>query len=168
MAMVRCSECGESISERALACPRCGAPGSKSPLFGYEVRIPAEGTGLPLVHVATGIDPGTGRKRIARGVIAIGDVAIGFVAIGGVAVGGISFGGVSLGVVALGGLALGAGLALGGLAIGTVAVGGFAIGYYAFGGGAAGAHVVNGTRQDPEAVAFFRRYLPFIVPSWLP
>jgi len=29
MAMVCCAECGESISERALACPKSGASGSK-------------------------------------------------------------------------------------------------------------------------------------------
>jgi len=165
MAMVRCSECGESISDRAMACPKCGAPGSKSPFFGYEYRYPAEG-GFPLVHIATGIDPQTGRKRIARGVLAMGDVAFGVVAFGGVALGGISFGGLSLGVIAFGGLAIGAGLALGGMAIGTVAIGGFAIGYYAMGGGAAGAHVISGTRQDPEALRFFQRYLPGLIPRW--
>jgi hypothetical protein len=168
MAMTRCKECGETVSERALACPKCGAPGPKSPLFGYEYRYPADAEGLPLVHIATGIDPQTGRKRIARGVIAIGDVAVGVVAMGGVSLGGITFGGVSVGVIAFGGLSIGAGLALGGLAIGTVAVGGMAIGYYALGGGCYGPHVLSGIRQDPEAVAFFRRYLPFLVPSWVP
>lgn len=159
MAMVRCSECGESISDRANACPRCGAPGPRAPMMGFDLRIPAEEGGLPLVHIATGIDPATGRKRIARGIVAIGDVAVGVIALGGVALGGLSFGGLSLGLVALGGLSVGLGVALGGLAIGTIAVGGAAIGYYAMGGGAFGAHVICGWRIDPEAVRFFRGFL---------
>src|SRR5262245_18696764 len=109
MAMVRCSECGETISDRAIACPRCGAPGSKSPLFGYEYRVPAEG--FPLVHVAVGMDPTTGRRRMARGVIAVGDIAVGVVAIGGFALGGLCFGGVALGVLTFGGASIAAGLA---------------------------------------------------------
>ena len=160
MAMVRCSECGEMISDRAVACPKCGAPGRGAPTMwmGYEMRFPA-GDGVPLLHIATGIDPATGRKRIAKGIIAIGDIAVGVIALGGVAVGVLSFGGLSLGLIALGGLSLGAGLALGGFAIGTVAVGGAAIGYYAMGGGAFGAHVVCGWRADPEAVRFFGGWL---------
>ena len=166
MAMIRCGECGESISDRAIACPKCGAPGARSPLFGYEYRFPAEG--FPLIHVAAGIDPATGRRRVARGVIAIGDIAVGFLAMGGIALGGVSFGGMSLGVITFGGLSIAAGVAFGGLAIGSVAIGGMAIGYYALGGGALGAHVFSGSYQDPAAVAFFRRYLPFLIPSWVP
>jgi len=46
-----------------------------------------------------------------------------------------------------------------------VAVGGVAWGWsFALGGGAAGGHVVSGTRQDPEALAFFRQWLPFLLP----
>jgi zinc ribbon protein len=160
MALVRCSECGEMISDRAVACPRCGAPGRGAPAMGmgYELRFPA-GDGVPLLHIATGMDPATGRKRIAKGIIAIGDVAVGVIALGGVAVGGLSLGGLSLGVLALGGLSLGVGAALGGVAIGSVAVGGAAFGYYAMGGGAFGAHILCGWRADPEAVRFFRGLL---------
>jgi hypothetical protein len=46
--------------------------------------------------------------------------------------------------------------------VGIVAVGGGACGYYAVGGGAIGAHTVSGAHQDPEAVDFFRRILPFL------
>jgi hypothetical protein len=72
--------------------------------------------GLPWVHVATGVDPVTGKKRIARGIIAIGDVAIGFLALGGVALGGVAMGGLAVGGISLGGMSVGL-LALGGLAI---------------------------------------------------
>jgi MFS family permease len=119
--------------------------------------------GVPLVHIATGVDPATGRNRIARGVIAMGDVAIGFVALGGAAFGGLTVGGLSVGLVSLGGCAIGLWLAMGGfalglfsmggLAIGGIAAGGCAIGYHAYGGAGFGAYVYAGNRQD-ELEAF--------------
>lgn len=127
---------------------------SKRRLFGY-----------PLVHVASGIDLLTGKRRIARGWLAIGDTAHGAIAFGGVAMGGIAFGGVAtgiiayggmcIGVISLGGLAIGALAAFGGFAAGTVGVGGFAVGLYAHGGAAFGEHLLSPVRQDPEAVRFF-------------
>jgi len=159
MAMVACRQCGASMSDQAVACPQCGAPGPRSPITGYEFRLPADSDGLPLIHVAIGFDPRTGRKRIAKGWIAIGDVAIGGIAIGGVSLGVFTLGGVSLGIVAFGGLSIAALLALGGLAIGGIAIGGAAIGYYALGGGAFGVHAWSGISQDPEAVRFFSQWL---------
>jgi hypothetical protein len=133
--------------------------------FGVEYKSRASILGLPLVHIAMGIDPRTGRKRIAKGVIAIGDVAVGVLAMGGVAAGGVAFGGVAVGVLSIGGAALGVlaaigglavgGFAFGGLAAGAIALGGLAVGYYAFGGAAFGAHVVSGTIRDPAAMEFF-------------
>src|SRR5438045_1437214 len=52
-------------------------------MFGREYRSRATLFGLPLVHIAFGFDPRTGRKRIARGILAIGDTAVGVVACGG-------------------------------------------------------------------------------------
>ena len=159
MALTRCPECGEQVSDRASACPHCAAPVARG--FGYESprrrRLPrpfrSQATlwGLPLVCVAYGRDPQTGAPRWAKGVIAIGDRALGVVAIGGLAVGGVTMGGVSLGVVSLGGLAIGA-----------VAVGGLTIGYYALAGLALGAHVLGATATDPQAEEFFKRWAPFL------
>src|SRR4029079_2665213 len=56
--------------------------------FGFEYRSRATLFGLPLLHVASGPDPATGRRRVAKGIIALGDIACGVVAIGGVACGG--------------------------------------------------------------------------------
>jgi tetratricopeptide (TPR) repeat protein/predicted Ser/Thr protein kinase len=132
---------------------------------GFEYRSRATWFGLPLVHVAIGIDPLTGRKRIARGILAIGDIAQGVVAIGGVAIGGVTFGGVSIGVLAYGGCALGlvafGGLgialmaALGGLAIAPIALGGGAFGYLAYGGAAYGVHPLGSNAADDMARNFF-------------
>ncbi len=119
--------------------------------------------GLPLWAVALGPDPERGEMRgHARGFFAVGDIATGVFAFGGLAIGFVAFGGAALGLLlAVGGAAIG-GVALGGGAIGVVAAGGGAFGYYAAGGGAAGAHTVSGIQQDPAAVEFFRRFLPWM------
>ncbi|MCI0428918.1 MAG: serine/threonine protein kinase, partial [Rhodospirillales bacterium] len=151
-------------------------PGALRKVIGREYRSTRTLWGWPLVHIATGFDPQTGRMRIARGVIAIGNVAIGGIAIGAIAVGGIAVGGMGFGLFALSGLAIGLLMALGGLAIGGVAVGGAAIGlvalgggaigYYALGGGAAGAHVIDATQADPQALEFFSSWLGDWVKQW--
>jgi hypothetical protein len=53
---------------------------------------------LPLVHVVRGIDPSTGRRPPAVGVIAVGQIAIGIVAVGQVALGAISVGQAAVGL----------------------------------------------------------------------
>jgi tRNA A-37 threonylcarbamoyl transferase component Bud32 len=139
------------------------------PLYcGLDYRSEKTIFGLPLLHVATGLDPVTGKKRIAKGVFAIGDIAQGVVAFGGIAMGGISFGGLSLGIFAFGGCALGlisfGGLAialilaLGGGAIAPIALGGGAIGYFAFGGGCLGMHIFDSQTIDPIAERFFQSW----------
>lgn len=82
----------------------------------YEFRSQAEVCGWPLVHIARGIDPQTGRWRVARGLIAIGDIAVGAFAFGGIACGIFALGGFSIASFAVGGIALG-GKALGGIAV---------------------------------------------------
>ena len=128
--------------------------------------------GLPLYDVAIGPDFEKGEMRgracgmiaigdIATGGLAIGGMARGIIDIGGLAVGAISFGGFAVGLLALGGGAVGL-LAMGGAAVGLVAVGGGAVGYFAAGGGTAGEHVLSAAQRDPEAVAFFARWFPFL------
>lgn len=144
--------------------------------LGSEYRSRAALFGIPLLHVAFGIDPRTGKKRIARGIVAFGDVAIGAFACGGFAMGGVALGGVAIGLVSLAGMALGlalaiggmafGGLAFGGLAVGGVAIGGGAIGWYAAGGGGVGMHGLFGDHQDPAAVAFFESWVDQW-PIWL-
>ena len=160
MVLVNCPECDRQISDKALMCPNCGFS-SGSRLCTYEYRSKRELFGLPLVHVVygLGINPVTGRPRVAKGIIAIGNIAVGGLAIGGLSLGVLSVGGLALGLAAFGGLAVGLLLALGGMAVGLVAIGGGAFGYYALGGGAWGAHAIGGNVQDREAVEFFKRFL---------
>jgi len=113
-------------------------------MLGFEYKSKRTIWGMPLLHVAQGIDPLTGRGREARGFIAIGGRALGVFAFGGVATGWFAFGGVARGFLAVGGVALGVisfgGVALalafanGGAAIGSLANGGLAIGLLADGG----------------------------------
>jgi len=159
MALTRCPECDQEVSDRARMCPHCGYPMGGA--CGYEYRSERTFLGVPLVHIVAGhgLDPATGKIRIAKGIIAAGPIAIGGLAFGGVSFGLLSFGGMAVGLIALGGAAIGVLLALGGLAVGLVAIGGGAIGYYALGGGAVGVHAFGGNTRDPNAIEFFRSWL---------
>ncbi len=153
---VKCRYCGEFLDGR----PRVGA-GYPAVHWGYEYRSQTEVLGWPLIHVANGIDPTTGRPRVARGIIAIGNIAIGLVALGGLAVGGLAVGGLGLGLLALGGIAVG-GAALGGMALAVFfAVGGMAISLgYAIGGLALAPHAIGASGVDPEFVRRLETWFP--------
>jgi len=152
-----------------------GSPGSTAPsptpagrMGGHSVDYRSKTTlfGLPLVHIADGVDPETGRVRVARGIIAIGSEAHGVIAIGGMAIGAIALGGLAIGGLTIGGLGMGlwafAGCAMGligawgGVAVGPISMGGAAIGYYAKGGWAAGIHPWDSMMKDPAAAQFFQ------------
>ena len=93
-----------------------GATRRRAVSFEYRSRL--RFAGLPLVHVVRGIDPSTGRRPPAVGLIAVGQVAIGLVAIGQVAVG----------VISVGQAAVGLGWGIGQLAFGLLAAGQVAAG----------------------------------------
>ncbi|NIS83290.1 MAG: hypothetical protein GTO14_24530 [Anaerolineales bacterium] len=123
---MRCPYCGKpldigSVDPKDSTCP------STSWLFGFEYRSNSALFGLPLLHVATGINPFTGLPRLARGIIAIGNCALGVFAIGGIAMGVFVLSGIGLGFMVLAGIAVGW-IAIGGIAVGAVfALGGLAV-----------------------------------------
>ncbi len=136
--------------------------------FGFDYRSAATVFGLPLLHVATGVDPVTGKQRVAKGIIALGSrargvfafggIAQGLFAFGGIAMGGLAMGGLTLGLVSMGGFAFALLFAYGGVAAAPWALGGVALGYIAAGGAAYGAHTASSLGSDRIGVDFFRAW----------
>lgn len=159
MTLLKCPECDNEISDKAMVCPHCGVA-RRGFFWCYEYRSEKMLFGLPLVHIVLGpaFDPVTGKIRIAKGIIAIGGIAVGGIAMGGLSLGVIALGGVAAGLAALGGVALAIILALGGFALGFIALGGMAVGYYAIGGGAWGVHALGGNVTSPELQEFFKTH----------
>jgi Protein kinase domain/SLBB domain len=145
------------------------APSLPARFVGFEYKSQRTLFGLPLLHIAKGIDLATGRPRIARGFIAIGGVAQGVFAFGGISVGVFAFGGVGIGIFGYGGVAIGlfsmGGLGLAalacfaGFALAPLAVGGLAVGWYAYGAQAYGQYVSAVRRHDVAAETLFGPWL---------
>jgi hypothetical protein len=121
-------------------------PVRKASAFEYRSRLKVGS--LPLIHIVRGVDPSTGARPPAIGVIAIGQVAMGVVAIGQLAVGGI----------AIGQAALGLGWGVGQLATGMLAAGQVAA-------GALGS--VGQVALGPQPLGLIEDHGPWAAIAWL-
>ena len=84
-----------------------GCESSHTEGAGRDYRTRQTVFGLPLVHVAWGIDPATGKSRVAKGIIAVGPTAVGVLVVGIRAVGICSTGVFSIGLFPVGLLSVG-------------------------------------------------------------
>ena len=120
---------------------------SSVPTGGRDYRTRQTLLGLPLVHVTWGIDPATGRQRVAKGIVAVGPVAIGVIAVGFSA-----WGLFPCGLVAGGFAPVGILLAVGFWAVGLAAAGFQAVGLLAL----ASWHAIGLVAAGPSPIGLER------------
>lgn len=143
MALMDCPECGARISDKAVACPKCGNPMkpmadmtllTRRFMRGFEWKSKTEILGWPLIHIAIGRNKETGRLLIAKGIIAIGQFGIGVITIAQFGIGVLfGLGQFAVGILAVGQFALGIYFGLGQFATGVTAIGQVAFSWYCSG-----------------------------------
>jgi len=166
MPLVQCRVCGGVMSDEAPVCPHCGHPTGKpyNHQRGFEWRTRAEIMGWPLIHIATGRDPKTGKRRVAKGIIAIGRFGVGLITIAqfgvGLLVGGGQF---TVGTVAIGQFAVGLVFALCQFGSAHVVIAQFGLGTYVLAQFGIGKHVWDMLGRAPEAEHFFKSLFSFFM-----
>ena len=161
MALILCPECKKEVSNEAGTCPHCGYPLKPQTAgfrrrFGFEWKSHAEIFGWPLIHVAIGRNPVTGKWLVAKGIIAIGQFGLGLVTIAQFGVGLLfGFGQFVAGTVTFGQFAFGLIFGLGQFATGMTAIGQMAYGKYVLAQIGVGEFVWSSKIKDPHAVEHF-------------
>ena len=168
MALLKCRECGQEVSNQAFICPHCGAPQPGELQWlgtGFEWQSTQTFLGYPLIHVAVGKDA-RGKRRVAKGVIAIGQFAVGLITVAQFGVGLLfGFGQFIFGFTALAQFALAFYFGVGQFATGYTAVGQIVLAHYGLAQMGWATHLWSMGHRDPLAEAYFRQLLE-ILRSW--
>lgn len=162
---------GSEIESAASTSPKYVSTPTRPDYEVIEYKSRAQIAGWPLLHIAYGNDPQTGKALRARGIIAMGNFATGAIAMGIFARGIVSWGVMSVGLLSGGVLSLGLIISFGVLAaallashgvfaLSTYSLGVTAIGYLAAGVEAIGVHTADlRGAVDPKAAEFGDRWL---------
>ena len=135
--------------------PAANAGATPNPSPGRDYRTKQSLFGLPLAHVAWGVDPVTHRPRVAKGLLAVGPKAKGLIAVGIEAYGLMAAGLIAGGIFPVGLLAFGV-LSVGLVAYGIVSTGLLAIALiHAVGLVSLGNHSVGLVHFGIDAPVFF-------------
>ncbi len=162
MALILCPECHKEVSNEAESCPHCGYPlKPKVPglrrRFGFEWKSRTTVLGWPLLHIAIGRNPATGKLLVAKGVVAIGQFGVGAITFAQFGVGLVfGFGQFVTGAYAIGQLALALFFGLGQFATGITAIGQIAYGKYVLAQVGFGEFVWSPKVRDPHAIQYFK------------
>lgn len=156
MTLEKCRECGNSISSKAVFCPKCGLP-FKSIWRGFEWKSKSQVLGWPLIHIAIGRDSSTGKLLVAKGIIAIGQFGVGLITIAQFGIGILfGLGQFVAGLSAIGQFAFGVWIGIGQFATGITAIGQIAFGKYVLAQKGFGEFIWSIDRRDPLAVEYFK------------
>ena len=135
----------------------------------HEFKSHAQWLGMPFIHYTCGINPETGRRVVAKGIIAIGRIAMGFIAIGQLSIGLIAVGQLAIGILfglgqlstglaAVGQGAIALYFGLGQFAVGQIVIAQFGYGKYVFAQFGLGENVLSMMRKDDAAIEFFKSF----------
>lgn len=142
-----------------------------------EYRSSHEFLGWPLVHYTYGINPETGKRVVAKGIVAVGRLAMGGIAIGHASLGLIAIGQLGVGLLfglaqlatgyaALGQVALATEFGVGQVATGSTAIAQLGLGEYVLAQAGWGEHVWQQGSADPQAVNYFQNLWESVKAWW--
>jgi len=125
--------------------------------WGFEWKTRARIFGLPLVHIALGINRETGKLYVAKGVVAIGFFGFGLISIAWFGIGLVlAIGQFAAGTIAIAQFAFGIYFGLGQFGTGAIAIGQFALGDHVLAQIGYGTHVWSSITKDLQALEFFQ------------
>lgn len=128
--------------------------------WGFEWKTKTKAFGLPLIHLAIGLDRETGKPLIAKGIIAIGIFGAGLITIAQFGIGILlAIGQFTAGIFAIAQFAFGFYFGLGQFAAGIIAIGQFAFGKYVLAQIGYGKYVWSTLAKDIQALEYFKNIL---------